>query len=140
MIRALGVAALLALVVAALGYAVVSSLLAWRDERRRRGLVLGAQREADLREQARRRDTRAWAKDAIAEASGDGMRAHPLGWTVVGLGGGRLAAISPAGDVSGGIGIPAYRVDEWSRAANGWLRCTRGDRVWREAVQALGGA
>ena len=224
MIRGLAIV-MVALVASVLGgWALARALVSWRAERRRRGVMLAAQREADLREQAARRESRERAQDALEDAEKAGpddfsarleaalfrvrqipplkpvtasapggevtitlgpqvvptitceccglawragvsapepvefrqdytydeanrlrtvttttrvetrfptpepVREHPLGWTVVGLPGDALCAVSPDRE----------HVDRFDVAACGWTRMPAWASLHREAVAAVG--
>jgi hypothetical protein len=214
---ALSVLALVALVLG--GVALARALVSMRAERKRKRAVLDRQREADLREQAQRRQAREQAKDALGyppvmsntpgvtlyaavkadleafdarrkaedardiedaraaladpenrpaladlrwtwttggyvETDNTGAqartwtttiensqpvlvpepaRSHPLGWTVVALPGGVLCAVSV--DT---VYHSRHAVDRYDSPSRAWVRLTRGERLWREAVAALG--
>jgi hypothetical protein len=76
---ALSVLALVALVLG--GVALARALVSMREERKRKRAVLDRQREADLREQAGRREQRERAKDALGDARDLEVALGDVRWT-----------------------------------------------------------
>ncbi len=144
MIRLAGLAVLVLAALVCAGWAFTRTLLSWRQERRRRSVVLSAQREADLREQVARRGAREAAKDAVEDAeyrdppisaapattwvSAPQPRPHPMGWQTVGLTGGVLCAVGCAG----------LSVDRFDPPSCAWVRVLPEEPLHRQAVEAVG--